>query len=350
MITLVPSRIPHARRVLVHPRRHRWPRRLAAMLGRLPDALLARLAGVSYQTVVAERRRRTVAPFAPRRTPVRWTHAMIGHLGTDSDRNVAELLGVGHRSVFRKRRALGIAPYRPPISRPAHFHWSSEALGLLGRASDRGVARELGVTATAVYMKRLELGIPPYAAAPRRISWTRAMIALLGDLPDVEVARRLGVGKETVRRKREELEIDREQRSKPIVRTTALRGALALPNREALPRLGISESTARKMRRELGMATPDGRNWRWTPEVLAKLGQQSDSVVARELGVHRETVGSKRRALAIHAKYPRHIWTRRDCALLGRMSDRAVARRLGVSLKAVVLKRRMLRRRNRRSR
>jgi hypothetical protein len=55
------------------------------------------------------------------------------------------------------------------------------------------------------------------------------------------------------------------------------------------------------LRREYGVNAPGWATNRWTPEVLARLGREPDTVIARELGVTTASVLSKRRTLGIPA-------------------------------------------------
>ena len=339
-------------RAAVSPNRFRWPPRLVALLGVRSDQALARQAGVSYQSVAKERQRRGIPAFARRRAPVEWTAPMISVLGTASDRAVAAELGVHHGSVFMKRRSLGIAPWQEPVSPPGTrgYEWTRQALRLLGKASDRDVARQLGIHASSVFSKRRELGIASYQPPQRRIRWTAKMLALLGKLPDVDIARRFGIVKDSVSRKREELGIEPYRyRSRPIARTAELQEILRLPNPEVRARYGIRKGTAAKLRAELGIPTPDSRNRRWTPQMLARLGREPDAAIARDMGLFPSAVGWKRRDLGIRAFSPKHRWTEAETALLGRLPDREVARKVGVTEEAVKLRRRLLNTSGRRS-
>lgn len=270
---------------------------------------------------------------------------MIGMLGTASDRAVAAALGINHSSVFLKRRSLGISPYREPISPGGpRFEWTDRAIRLLGKGSDRKIARKLGISPSAVFHKRRVLGIPGYRPPPKRLRWTQEMLALLGRVPDRVVARRFGTTKDTVGWKREELGRPSSpyRPAKKIARTFGLRQVLKLPNRQLRERYGISRGTAAKLRAEFGMPTPDGRNLRWSREVIARLGKESDYSLAGALGVTQGAIWWKRRLLGISPYEVKHQWTAAERALLGKIPDREVARRVGVSLGAVRTQRRAL--------
>ena len=330
----------------VSPNRFLWTPVLVALLGQRSDEALARKAGITAQAVAKERHRRGIPAFRLRREPVEWTDAMVGLLGTASDRAVAAELGVHHGSVFMKRRALGIAPFRPPVSPPGTrgYAWTRQALHQLGKASDRDLARQLGINASSVFAKRRELGIPSYCPPRRLIRWTRKMRALLGKVPDTDIARRFGIVKDSVSRKREELGIEPYRyRSRPIARTADLRKILLLPNPEIRARYGLRKETAARLRAELGIPTPDSRNRRWTPEMVARLGREPDPDIARDMGLVPTAVGWKRRSMGIRAFNSKHRWSDAETALLGKLSDGEIARRIGVTREAVKLRRRLLR-------
>jgi hypothetical protein len=95
------------------PNQFRWPRRLARLLGKVPDAKLAAKAGIGPSTVGAERSRRGIPPCKPKVPWFDWTPDRVALLGAESDKHVAAHLGLSPAAVGRKRRILGI----PPVSR-----------------------------------------------------------------------------------------------------------------------------------------------------------------------------------------------------------------------------------------
>jgi len=216
------------KRAAVDPRRFRWPSRLLALLGRVPDTEVARRARFSLRAVKNERRRRGIAPLQKKRPNIVWTEAMVSLLGSDTDANVAGELGVHPGSVTRKRLVLEIPAFVCRGPRP-QWHWTERALQLLGTASDQRVARRLGLSASAVQWKRQRLGIKSYRPARPKVAWTARGLGLLGRVPDIDVARRLRIDKASVKRKREELRLPpHDYRARPIARTRALRGLLRL--------------------------------------------------------------------------------------------------------------------------
>lgn len=199
-------------RLPTHPSRLRWTKRLLDMLGVISDQQLAKTAGIHPQVVSRERQRRGITAYAPRRKPIEWRPKMLALLGTASDRAVAAMLGIDHKSVYRKRNLLNIAPFMESPHEHAGYAWPPKALRLLGKMSDRDVAKRLGLSAPAVQFKRSVLAIAPFAQPQQPVEWTDEMLGLLGKITDSAFAKRFSMGKQTVQFKREELGLapDRE--------------------------------------------------------------------------------------------------------------------------------------------
>jgi DNA-binding CsgD family transcriptional regulator len=98
----------------------------------------------------------------------------------------------------------------------------------------------------------------------------------------------------------------------------------------------------RTLRRRHGIPAPGLRPGRWTEELVARLGKQSDASFARELGIDRSSVWAKRRSLGIRWWSPKRVWGQKELRWLGRLTDREIARRLGLSAETVGQKRRSL--------
>jgi len=284
-------------RLATHPSHFRWTRHLLDLLGEVADQQLAQGAGIHPQTVTNERQRRGIAAYAPRRGPIVWTPAMIGLLGTAPDRTVATILGVNHGSVYRKRKLLNIAPFQAPSHESAGYAWSLRALRLLGKMSDRDLAKRLGIPVTTVQFKRSMLDIPPFKDPVPAIQWTPEQLGLLGKITDRNFAKRFCVGLYSIRLKREELGLPPHRApSRKIVRNPALASLLAQPNSEVRRLAQVSKKTVSKLRRELGVPAPDTRRQRWTQKTIALLGAVEDQRLRGEL----------------HAPYPRHRSVRRS--------------------------------------
>lgn len=280
------------RRQADYPRKRRWTAAEIELLGKEPDTRIARKLKIAASTVAAERRRRDIPAY---RAAFEWTEEALSLLGTDTDERIAARLGISRPVVGRKRRELETPAFMPRRGRapaqPDPF-WTPERDALLGTAADPVIARRLGVSAGRVYGRRRKLGIAPAYVVPR-YDWTE-IDPLLGTEFDREVAARFGMHPKTVHRRRLKLKIPacRPERL-TIRRDDALRRLLRRPGSEIdeLPR-----STVAELRKELGIKAPPPRN-RWTPEVLERLGEEDDAVIAEELGVSVKTVALKRRSL-----------------------------------------------------
>jgi DNA-binding transcriptional regulator YdaS (Cro superfamily) len=359
--------------------RFEWTEELVALLGVLPDTAVAAQAGLDRQAVAAERRRRGIPPARPRRSATAWTEEMLALLGTDSDAAVARKFGIRPGSVTYKRHQLGIPPFNPPPhDQYRRFAWQPEYLAMLGKVSDRELAKALGLARASVTRKRQRLGIPPFQPALRPIEWTLEMIGRLGRASDAKVAQELGISPTTVKQKRRALGIPATRETLPVERSAEVAALLHLSNTEVRKRTDLNWATIQRLRAELGIeepslptpkassipardgdgstvgsraADPEGpappagawrSSYRWRPEEIELLGTAPDSELAARLGRSAHAVKMKRRELAIPA-FPgtaRQRWTVAEDALVGTASDAEVARRIGRSVDAVARRRR----------
>ena len=100
----------------------------------------------------------------------KWTEAEVQLLGCLPDTEVAERTGRQLRSVIGKRLSLGRPPCpskvrrvrRRPLVIPVRREWTLAEELMLGRRTDREVARELGRSKTSVTKKRQVLGLPAF--------------------------------------------------------------------------------------------------------------------------------------------------------------------------------------------
>ena len=251
-------------RALHHPLHLRWRDVFLRLLGRMADAKLARKMGVSLDAVQAERRRRGIDSFRPRRFPVQWTAKMIRLLGTDFDSAVAERLELPAYLVRHKRQRLGIPPHGD-VAEQHHrraFSWTKSRIALLGTDSDQHIADRLGTTLGVVTRQRTLLRTPSYYG-DRRISWTTEMRDLLGIVTDWEIAKKYRIGRGSVARERHKRGIPPFIENRPVVRTPKLKRILSLPLRTVSHRYKISSETVARLRRDLGVPPlerwPSGR-------------------------------------------------------------------------------------------
>jgi len=80
--------------------------------------------------------------------------------------------------------------------------WTESEIALLGKMTDEDIARKLGISATAVALKRKTLGIPPFGDRSR---WGATELGMLGRYADKEIARITGRKLGEIQRKREAL-------------------------------------------------------------------------------------------------------------------------------------------------
>lgn len=123
-------------------------------------------------------------------------------LGTMPDRLLAEAIGSTPGSVYFRRRKLGIAAF--PGSGQRQAAWTPEMDLLLGTNTDKRVAELLNVSPSAVQLRRATLNVPAFGPGSnnKQIVWTREMDDLLGSNIDREIAAQLGLSRKTVKDRR----------------------------------------------------------------------------------------------------------------------------------------------------
>ena len=197
-----------------------WTPEEEALLGSKPDKELARAFGRTFQAVEARRCAlgrpkpdavfkvvRVVAPDGRGRKTVNSVHAKPGAryitwteeedalLGKFTDKEVARKLGYSLSRVRRRRWLLGL-----PNNNPNNRHWTKEEIALLGTRPDREVGKLVNRSLANVRDKRLNLGI--LFCNPHYEIWKPGELSLLGKLPDEEIVRRTGHSLAAVRRAR----------------------------------------------------------------------------------------------------------------------------------------------------
>lgn len=130
------------------------------LLGTCPDAAIARLVGCTTTAVRYQRQRRRIPPYlSPTGAPWVWTPRHIALMGVLSDHELAVLAGCHPITVRRKRKALGIPPYS--TGHAARGDWTDHE-HRLGKEPDEDIARDMGLTRSAVCQYRQRRGIPPF--------------------------------------------------------------------------------------------------------------------------------------------------------------------------------------------
>src|SRR4030095_15687814 len=131
-----------------------WTRADLALLGRIPDSVLARRTRRTIKAIVAERERlRIHMPTGPRR----WTSREIRMIGQYTDAELARRLCRPYDEVRNQRLELHIRAFRP---KPRWRYWTWAEQRMLGRFPDSEVARRTRRSLTSVIAHRGALGIP----------------------------------------------------------------------------------------------------------------------------------------------------------------------------------------------
>jgi hypothetical protein len=227
-------------------------------------------------------------------------------LGKVSDAELARRIGIRTAEVSKKRASMGI----DPSSLSKRLKWTPKNLALLGTRTDNEVARIMNGSSGRVAAKRLSLGIESYAISSNSWhTWTDKEIAMLGQYHDPEVGRKIGVSIACVAMKRRQLGIpsflvrkptsrDRRSLADWTAEETALLGKMT--DKDVIERLDLAISAVRLKRISLGIP-PFGRRVNspgiWTPEVMARIPNESSAKLAKELGVSRQRVHQKRNEL-----------------------------------------------------
>jgi hypothetical protein len=183
---------------------------------------------------------------------------MIRLLGTDTDGNIATRFGIPEYAVRFKRWKMDIPSYVEYSGKQNTFEWTRDKIALLGTNLDGVIARRLGVTRSAVALKRAQLGIKSFY--PQwRIRWTKEMVALLGKITDWKISGRYHISRGSVARERRKRGIPPCIETRPVQRTPKLKPILSLPIRVISRRYKIGFDTVARLRRELGV--PPVERW-----------------------------------------------------------------------------------------
>jgi hypothetical protein len=110
----------------------------------------------------------------------RWTKEEVAVLGTMPDAIVAQKLNRTKQAIRMQRRLRGIAPVAEDL--PKAKIWTAREEKMLGRFSDVELAEKLGRTVLAVACRRSGLG--KEAKDPLRRPWTTEEEQLLGKFTD----------------------------------------------------------------------------------------------------------------------------------------------------------------------
>ena len=141
-----------------------------------------------------------------RKKPVRGTdwNFWTCMLGTTTDSNIAKMTGLSEDTVRNKRWGLGIEPFQRKC---AKIDWNINNTKDLGKITDQIIARKLGCKVSTVSRKRKLLGIAPIRKRTY-VDWNK-WNKLLGVLQDYVLADAIGCNEMTVRKRRIKLGIKR---------------------------------------------------------------------------------------------------------------------------------------------
>jgi hypothetical protein len=194
---------------IFNPRRRNWTPKEESLLGKIPDEEVARRLRRTLSAIKYRRQCLGIADLATKseknlrrqkKLNARpWTKQESALLGKYPDAEVARRI---HRSIIAvqmRRHLQGIACCSPKI-RP----WTSSEKALLGKLPDRTVAERLGRTFGAVRGRRILYGLHDPST---RMPWLKTNNKLLGTATDKEIGRQIGCCSETVAKRRRALGI-----------------------------------------------------------------------------------------------------------------------------------------------
>lgn len=351
------------------------PAEAVLLLGSVSDRELSRRFEISPYTCKLERLARGISAYSHKRE---LPSEAINVLGKVKDIEIAARYSIPLSTIHRHRVGCGMPRFKL-------HEWSAEEITLLGRSSDKEVAKKVGVSYHVVRYKRKQLGVKAYSpkrsrnieVAPTGTSghlgnktqitaqglrvvsdavwheWSAEEIALLGKYTDVEVAKQIGVSYHVVTYKRKQLGVTAAKRYiKWDADLLELLGTV--PDCEVAKRANgrIKIAGVRKKRYERGISLcpapkPASKGGRAAQcEVVALLGTISDYKLAEQTGIDRASITKQRLRLGIKAacKVGRlaRIWTAEEDALLGVESDLVIAHKLKISPSAVGKRRSLL--------
>jgi hypothetical protein len=126
-----------------------------ALLGTMPDKALAEKWGVTRNQVYGIRAKRGIPSYRPKkRLPLcqSITEAQVAMLGTVPDKVLAEAWGASVEQICKVRLKRGIKAHL----KQKEENWKAEAISLLHDSSDRIIAKKLNVCRKTVLKFRLE--------------------------------------------------------------------------------------------------------------------------------------------------------------------------------------------------
>jgi len=329
-----------------------WTEEEDALLGKVPDTVIAKQKGIKKSVVGYRRQKLGIPVFVldplaearPMAPPHQWTKAEEDLLGTMFDTQVAKILNIGASSVTAHRNKLGIKPKMSsdPIV------WTRQMLRDLGQMPDKEFGDHYCMKSEAVKLKRMVYHIPRYGCAEPE-PWPELpdeVFKLLGKMYDTELEKKYGIPRNTIRTVRVLHGIPTRERVWKTLHSwtqddIALLGTDTDGN--IARKLKIPRQQVSCRRTLLGIpAFKRTAKVNWTQDALDKLGVIPDHIIARQLGCIKRLVTEKRKSLGIEMKSQRFQWKDEDLALLGKVHDHELGTKLGISSTTVRMKRRSL--------
>lgn len=220
-----------------------WTADRIALLGIMPDSVVAKTIGVTVHIVIKKRISMNIPKCATQRARRIFTAKEDALLGKASDKEIAEATGRYASAIWTRRKRLGI------VNPKSTYNWTPEQIALLGTASDDVIAEQTGRSLSSVANKRCRLKIVKFVEKKTEFQWTPDKVALLGTMPDTCVAKKINKSCDFIRDYRLSLGI-------PVYRT-------------------------------------------WTSEQISLLGTETDSCIGKQIGKSQQAVTEKRLSLGI---------------------------------------------------
>lgn len=296
-----------------------WPPEHIALLGTMTDADVAKIIGGKTSTVMEKRQSLQIAPFKPKvgrlkgksRPNFDWTDHHIKLLGTKPDAELARQFGLSNSAVGLKRRSLGISS---PKGMNERFVVPPEFIDKLGVWSDAKIARCLNTYGSVISRARRKLGV---AAIMKHNILSEEANALLGKSTDTEIARLYGVSVTCVSERRNSLSIARKAQvghRKKLLPQEAIQKLGKVKDTILAKEYKVSIAVIYRYRQELKIeryirgkqrkhdATINRRAaYVWNDAQISRLGTAPDTELAKIFNFPNYAVRNKRYALGISA-------------------------------------------------
>ncbi|TWT56327.1 hypothetical protein [Allorhodopirellula solitaria] len=345
----------HIRRAAIRRRRHElgilrptseepaWTAKHESLLGTMPDREIAAQTGIKSYWVRKRRIDLQIPPYQvpeaidatqQHRPPHRWTASEEALLGTEPDTVIAHQLDLTPSIVTNHRNALEIEPYR----RGGEVEWTPGMLRMLGDVPDGTLAREYGVAHSAVKLRRIEEGIPPFGRATMDPDPELPLdvIELVGKETDQRLSKTYGVARYKIRIYRALHGIDQ---APPMDRFAhhwteqddQLLGTAS--DRRVAAKIGVRPQQVMYRRVQLGIPSPGKKSsLRWTKKRIDQLGRDPDHVLGKQWNVSPSVVRKKREELEIEpCKRRSQELSVEARELLGTVPDNVLAKQFGFS-------------------